>query len=411
MVQFTKYFLRLQNYFYENNPSSNSSCTSSPAKWCIDGYDGYKFCIQNPTLLPLCILALLIGLFCSKCISKLAGKFPSRWFYYLAFFLYGIMMTSAGILHCFIGDRQTNEDSSENIRLFIVIIDVSLTTCIAVTFLFCGLCDIQFLNPQSICTRCLLLSSYFILFLLWTLAVINEWNHIIYALYVGVISICCFVYLITQLCIKSNRHALLALFMSGIYASIGLIAESFGAEYICKSEGPFWSQYFGPEFIWCLFANIISEVIPNDSCLVFFVHQKINYENIARLIVRFMLEKLLEDNREKSSVLLESLIEVNESNLRDTVKTTISYGVAYHHSGLTDDGHVELGLASSLNNHLTTSLINMNLENPLHLLYITVLSDLPNMTIGFRQLVDRRLLYEQAEDLRDQAVEVVENIE
>jgi hypothetical protein len=50
---------------------------------------------------------------------------------------------------------------------------------------------------------------------------------------------------------------------------------------------------------------------------------------------------------------------------------------------------VELGLANLLYNHLKTSLINMNLENPLHLLYITMPFDLPNMTIGFRQLVDR----------------------
>jgi hypothetical protein len=50
---------------------------------------------------------------------------------------------------------------------------------------------------------------------------------------------------------------------------------------------------------------------------------------------------------------------------------------------------VELGLANTLYNHLSTSLINMNLENPLHLLYITMPFDLPTMTIGFRQLVDR----------------------
>ncbi|CAF1007335.1 unnamed protein product [Rotaria sordida] len=256
MVQFMKYFLRLQNHFYEHNPSSNSSCPSTPLKWCINDYDGHKFCIQNPTLLPLSILALLIGLFCSKRISKLSGKFPSRWFYYLAFFLYGIMMTSAGILHCFIGDLPKNKISLKFIQLFVTIIDCSLTTSIAVTFLFCGLSDIQFLNPQSIFTHCLLFSSYFILFLLWTLAIIHEWNTIIYALYVGVISICCFVYLITQLSIKSNRRALPILIVGGIYASIGLIAESFGAEHICTSEGPFWSQYFGPEFIWCLFANI-----------------------------------------------------------------------------------------------------------------------------------------------------------
>ncbi len=50
---------------------------------------------------------------------------------------------------------------------------------------------------------------------------------------------------------------------------------------------------------------------------------------------------------------------------------------------------MELGLANTLYNHLSTSLINMNLENPLHLLYITMPFDLPTMTIGFRQLVDR----------------------
>ena len=52
-------------------------------------------------------------------------------------------------------------------------------------------------------------------------------------------------------------------------------------------------------------------------------------------------------------------------------------------------GSVELGLASLLYDHLRTSLINVNLENPLHLLYITMPFDLPTMTIGFRQLVDR----------------------
>lgn len=50
---------------------------------------------------------------------------------------------------------------------------------------------------------------------------------------------------------------------------------------------------------------------------------------------------------------------------------------------------MELGLANTLYNHLATSLIHMNLENPLHLLYITMPFDLPTITIGFRQLVDR----------------------
>lgn len=50
---------------------------------------------------------------------------------------------------------------------------------------------------------------------------------------------------------------------------------------------------------------------------------------------------------------------------------------------------MELSIANSLYNHLSISLLNMNLENPIHLLYITMPFDLPTMTIGFRQLVDR----------------------
>jgi hypothetical protein len=82
---------------------------------------------------------------------------------------------------------------------------------------------------------------------------------------------------------------------------------------------------------------------------------------------------------------------------------------------------VELGLANTLYTHLLTNLINMNLENPLHLLYITMPFDLPTMTIGFRQLVDRvnmelicrcnRILYIQMQEMKNEEKNVLKLLE
>lgn len=259
-----QYFSNFKNYLFGSNASTNSSCPSSPAQWCFDDIEGYEFCIQNPSLIPTCILALTIGLYCSNYISKLSGKFPTRWLYQLTFFLFGIMMTSAGILHCFLNVSKNSSsflekndfDTLSFLQLLVAVIDVGLTTNIAVSFSFCGLCDIKILNPNSNFTRFLLLISYFIVFLLWTLGILNNWSWTFHVLYLGVISVCCFIYVITQLFIKSNRRALPTLFFGGVYGAIGLYVTSIGAERVCKSEGPFWSQYIGPQFLWFLFSDI-----------------------------------------------------------------------------------------------------------------------------------------------------------
>jgi hypothetical protein len=246
-------FDSLESFFLpKSNSTTNASCPPS-ATWCTGGDNENGLCIQNPTLIPTYILALTIGLFCSKRISKLPGKFPSRWFYYLAFFLYGIMMTSAEVLHCFL--REDEESSSLLVSTFAVI-DAGLTSCIAVTFLFCGLCDVKFLNPQSILTHCLLFIFYLTLFALWSLGTLYHWSWIYHTLYVYVIGVCGAIYLLTQLCLKSRRSSLPALIVGGIYGGLGLLAKSYASNHICESEGPFWSQYIGPEFIWCLFADV-----------------------------------------------------------------------------------------------------------------------------------------------------------
>lgn len=236
--------------FDDSNSSSNSSCPTR-VQWCSNDSLGYQLCIYSPTVLPTCILALIIGLTTSNSLAKIPGKFPSRWFYTLTFFLYGIMMTSAGILHCFIGDERATSDL---LNLFIAVVDVGLTSNIAISFLFCGLCDIGFFNPKSSATKYLLYLCYLIIFTLWTFGIVNEWAWTYHVLYDGVIVVCCGLFLLTQLCLKSARRYLPIMFVAGIYGGLGLAATRF-SDRVCDSEGPFWAQYIGPEFIWFLFSD------------------------------------------------------------------------------------------------------------------------------------------------------------
>ena len=260
MMHLTEYLISLKDSFYGSSSWSNSSCPTRAAKWCVDDTDQYNLCIESPTLLPLSILALILGIYSSKSISKLPGKFPTRWIYQRTFFLFGMMMTSAGILHCFLSGEQKSLNAVDNlfdfIHMIIKVLDVGLTSNIAISFLFCGLCDIQFLNPQSTYTHALLSMLYCIVFLLWTLGISNQWTWIFHVLYLGVIAVCCFIYVFTQLCVKSNRRALPILFVGGLYGVVGLFGTSFGAGNICKSEGPYWSQYVGPEFLWFVFSTV-----------------------------------------------------------------------------------------------------------------------------------------------------------
>jgi len=75
---------------------ASKNATQCPsAQWC---FDSLNYCIQVVPYVPLCIIALLIGIYCSKQIAQSKFKFNdrSKWIYKVVFFLYGIMMTRYG---------------------------------------------------------------------------------------------------------------------------------------------------------------------------------------------------------------------------------------------------------------------------------------------------------------------------
>uniref|UniRef100_A0A4X2LZ25 Helicase, POLQ like n=1 Tax=Vombatus ursinus TaxID=29139 RepID=A0A4X2LZ25_VOMUR len=81
---------------------------------------------------------------------------------------------------------------------------------------------------------------------------------------------------------------------------------------------------------------LVTEVIPNYSCLVFCPTKK-NCENVADMICKFLNKDYLKHREKEKCDFLKNLKNVSNGSLCPVLKRTIPFGVAYHHSGLTND--------------------------------------------------------------------------
>nr|XP_025743292.1 helicase POLQ-like isoform X6 [Callorhinus ursinus] len=81
---------------------------------------------------------------------------------------------------------------------------------------------------------------------------------------------------------------------------------------------------------------LVTEVIPNYSCLVFCPTKK-NCENVAEMICKFLSKEYLKQREKEKHEVIKNLKNISSGNLCPVLKRTIPFGVAYHHSGLTSD--------------------------------------------------------------------------
>lgn len=85
--------------------------------------------------------------------------------------------------------------------------------------------------------------------------------------------------------------------------------------------------------------GLVLEVIPKNSCLIFCSSKK-SCENVAKLICmisELMQIKLREIKKDSKQNLYSALFNEGNNSICPTLKYTIPFGVAYHHSGLTQD--------------------------------------------------------------------------
>ncbi|XP_053559219.1 helicase POLQ-like [Bombina bombina] len=81
---------------------------------------------------------------------------------------------------------------------------------------------------------------------------------------------------------------------------------------------------------------LVTEVIPNHSCLVFCPTKK-NCENVAEMICKCLNKSYLSHREAEKKNLIEDLKNTGNGTLCSILKRTVPFGIAYHHSGLTSD--------------------------------------------------------------------------
>ncbi|NWQ78366.1 HELQ Helicase, partial [Columbina picui] len=81
---------------------------------------------------------------------------------------------------------------------------------------------------------------------------------------------------------------------------------------------------------------LVTEVIPKYSCLIFCPTKK-NCENVASMVCKYLQKEFRAHREKEKQDLIKDLKNIGNGSVCPVLKQTIPFGVAYHHSGLTND--------------------------------------------------------------------------
>ncbi|XP_040555071.1 helicase POLQ-like isoform X2 [Gallus gallus] len=81
---------------------------------------------------------------------------------------------------------------------------------------------------------------------------------------------------------------------------------------------------------------LVTEVIPKYSCLIFCPTKK-NCENVATMVCKYLNKEFRAHREKEKQDLIKNLKDIGNGSICPVLRQTIPFGVAYHHSGLTND--------------------------------------------------------------------------
>ncbi|KAF1601912.1 Helicase POLQ-like, partial [Eudyptes chrysolophus] len=81
---------------------------------------------------------------------------------------------------------------------------------------------------------------------------------------------------------------------------------------------------------------LVTEVIPKYSCLIF-CPTKRNCENVASMVCKYLKKEFRAHREKEKQDLIKNLKNIGNGSVCPVLEQTIPFGIAYHHSGLTND--------------------------------------------------------------------------
>ncbi|XP_060707348.1 helicase POLQ-like isoform X2 [Hemiscyllium ocellatum] len=81
---------------------------------------------------------------------------------------------------------------------------------------------------------------------------------------------------------------------------------------------------------------LVTEVIPNYSCLVFCPTKK-NCENVSKMLCKYLNKSFITIKEKEKCAVIQELKNIGNGMVCPILRNTVPYGLAYHHSGLTND--------------------------------------------------------------------------
>jgi len=230
------------------------ACVNSYLSPC-DTWTIGDWTIQSPELVPTCVAAAVIGITAGNAIRKLVPVTTnSRIMYMITFYTFAVMMSDASLTDCLLAHVGNDND---DLHFFVGLVDVVLTSSVALSFSFNALADLDWISGDSMWTRACMLFSYGVLLAAWIIAFEDMMATAFQYLYIDLIAISCSFYAAVQvyLLVKSKSTAGLR------WVSVGVAAGALGLAGVAFPDFDTWlchqfGCHFAGNFLWFMLTDV-----------------------------------------------------------------------------------------------------------------------------------------------------------